>query len=72
MQLKSTYGQAGIAQLVEHFTRNEGVASSSLAPGLKNGQANLSACPLFVTIFSSLKFCLLCFFGPSKQGVINL
>ena len=27
-------GQAGIAQSVEHFTRNEGVVSSSLISGL--------------------------------------
>ena len=29
-------GQAGIAQSVEHFTRNEGVVSSSLISGFIN------------------------------------
>ncbi len=34
--------QAGIAQLVEHFTRNEGVVSSSLISGFFNAEIAVS------------------------------
>ncbi len=35
---------AGIAQLVEHFTENEGVPSSSLGPGIGSDSNRLREC----------------------------
>ena len=53
---KVRFEQAEIAQLVEHFTRNEGVVSSSLIFGFplqKGGCPELSGQPPFVIFFQA-------------------
>ena len=63
---------ASLAQLVEHFTRNEGVAGSSPAWSLRYEKASfISTVKLLEPVFASLMAAIIFYEIPSQSSVIG-